>query len=388
MIDWKHTKAITAVFRCVEGLNSIIPKKRRRIVLYSNWGYRDNIRSLAEYLISSTKFNDFEIIVSVPEFKNYRTESSRINFVSPVHGLFYYLTSKYFFYAFGTFPIHPSTKQCVINLWHGMPIKRIGALDPENQKSTFDYFTYVIAYSLYWSDIIKDSFATTKQRVLISDAPRNDQLFSPSFGDFEQKAQTFERVGIWLPTYRSSSKLGSKNGEIKGILPTINTEEQLRTLNDLLKQQNILLLVKLHPLQDVPDNIENYSNVVFIAQNWFEQIHAEFYSFLSACDFLISDYSSVTVDYLLTEKPQLFAMDDESTYSKDRGFNMPLQEVISGPEYNQFEELLRYFADYQYIDDKYATVRHNNNMKFHANTSGEISKALMDTILRSDLDEF
>ena len=34
-------------------LNTMIPKKRNRIVIYSNWGFRDNIRTLYQYLVDN-----------------------------------------------------------------------------------------------------------------------------------------------------------------------------------------------------------------------------------------------------------------------------------------------------------------------------------------------
>ena len=49
-------------------INTIIPKKNKRIVLYSNWGFRDNLRTLYQYLVDNGYQEKYEIICASNDF--------------------------------------------------------------------------------------------------------------------------------------------------------------------------------------------------------------------------------------------------------------------------------------------------------------------------------
>ena len=49
-------------------LGRLIPKKRNRIVIYSNWGFRDNIRTLYQYLVDNGFQDKYEIVCASNNF--------------------------------------------------------------------------------------------------------------------------------------------------------------------------------------------------------------------------------------------------------------------------------------------------------------------------------
>ena len=56
-----------------------------------------------------------------------------------IQGIYYYLRAKYVFFTHGLFAGSNISKQhCVVNLWHGMPLKKIGLMEknevPQNSK--------------------------------------------------------------------------------------------------------------------------------------------------------------------------------------------------------------------------------------------------------------
>lgn len=114
-------------------INKMIPKKRNRIVLYSNWGFRDNLRTLYHYLVDNDYQETYEIVCASNDFYHLDKEND-VKYVSIYRGFFYFLTSKYFFYSFGKYPIKPAPSQMVVNLWHGMPLKKIGNLEVGMEK--------------------------------------------------------------------------------------------------------------------------------------------------------------------------------------------------------------------------------------------------------------
>ena len=53
---------------------------------------------------------------------------------------------------------------------------------------------------------------------------------------------------------------------------------------------------------------------------------------LGIFDLLVTDYSSIYIDYLLTEKPIVFLPYDKEQYLEGRGMNFGYDEVTPGPK--------------------------------------------------------
>ena len=157
-------------------LNTMIPKKRNRIVIYSNWGFRDNIRTLYQYLVDNGYQDKYEIVCASNDFYHLERDS-RVKFTSIYRGLYYFLTSKYFFYSFGKYPIKPSKKQMVVNLWHGMPLKKIGNLEYGLENIDYNFFTKLVSSSDLFTPIMKAAFNAKDEQMLLVGNIRNDELF-------------------------------------------------------------------------------------------------------------------------------------------------------------------------------------------------------------------
>ena len=61
---------------------------------------------------------------------------------------------------------------------------------------------------------------------------------------------------------------------------------------------------------------------------------------LGIFDLLVTDYSSIYIDYLLTEKPLIFLPYDKEKYLKGRGMNFDYDEVTPGPKPGTMKEFL------------------------------------------------
>ena len=72
-------------------LNIWIPKKKNRIVIYSNWGFRDNIRTLYQYLVDNGYQDKYEIICASNDFYHLERDS-RVKYTYIYRGLYYFLT--------------------------------------------------------------------------------------------------------------------------------------------------------------------------------------------------------------------------------------------------------------------------------------------------------
>ena len=81
----------TYVFGVVSIINKRIRHDKRKIILYSNMGFRDNVKSLYDYLIEQKYNEQYEIICCCNDFKRWSfVNIPNVKFVSCVKGFFYY----------------------------------------------------------------------------------------------------------------------------------------------------------------------------------------------------------------------------------------------------------------------------------------------------------
>ena len=92
---------------------------------------------------------------------------------------------------------------------------------------------------------------------------------------------------------------------------------------------------------------------------------------LNKADALISDYSSVAVDYLLLDRPIGFAVDDLDRYSKARGFIFDdVEEWLPGAILKNEEDIVEFIKDVACNKDVESVRRNKLKKLFHDNCSG------------------
>ena len=100
--------------------------------------------------------------------------------------------------------------------------------------------------------------------------------------------------------------------------------------NAAARETGTLVIVKPHPAQDLAHiRALELSNLRFIDDGLFAAHGITSYEFLACTDALITDYSSVLFDYLLTGKPVGLTFEDIDAYAKQPGFAIdpqPLRE--------------------------------------------------------------
>jgi CDP-glycerol glycerophosphotransferase (TagB/SpsB family) len=358
-------------------INKFIPKHEHRIVFYSNLGFRDNVRAVYDYIIANGYNKKYQIVCSTNEYKKYKNLNIKnVCFVSIYMGVFYFLTSKYFFYSFGKYPIKPSKKQIVINLWHSTTFKKIGNLEPGN---TIDYnfFTCVLASSELFADIMQKAFNCKKEQIIIAGHARNDVLF---LNNDKSIKRGFNKMIFWLPTYRYDNREKQKKITIPDVLPLIKYESQLNQINDLLKSKNLFLLIKLHPLQNLDIfNSLNFSNLKIYTHKQFTNQNLDLYKIVSVSDALITDYSSIFFDFLLLDRPMAFDIADIKQYIDTRGliFDNPL-DYMPGIKLRSIDNLFEFLANISENKDEYKDQRKKINDLVNKYKNGTSSKYIVD----------
>lgn len=244
-----------------------------------------------------------------------------------------------------------------VNLWHGIPLKKIQADNifdkfrhPQNFREKWKNFPrnlsdekphhYVLTTSQFMKPIFCSAFRT--KNVLVSGYPRNDSMISDNLinlhTDLEkcllekiQKKIKEDKVQMlyYMPTFRGSEM---KFFEVV----------ELDKLNEFLKTNRLLLCVKLHPKSKLRKNFEEIGsrNIIVIDAD------TDPYVFIQNSSLLITDYSSIYFDYLLSGKPIVFFDYDLEEYLQDaREMYFDYEEYTPGKKAATFEELQNVLLD-------------------------------------------
>lgn len=363
---------INTVFKGISMVNAICVKDDHLILFYSDIGFRDNIKYLYDHLIRQNYNEQYRIVCAVKDVKKFRETNCNIKnvrIVSPMQGIKYYLKSGHVFYSFGKLPIIPSKKQTVIQLWHGTSFKGFA----ENQRKTNSgkklFYTYVYASSEFFVSIVARKFAVPEKKVFICGHPRTDMLYraEPKYdlGDFR-------KIILWLPTFRKSTQLGMKDGNVDNIIPLVK-ENELMELDQFLKNIDVRLIVKLHPAQDILGvKIKKITNLQLMTHAQFQKSEYDLYALIRHADALITDYSSVFYDYLLLNRPIGFTEDDIKEYHDSRGFAVEdLETFRPGQKIRTFQELKEFILNVTEGIDEFESQRMKINRLANQYQDGE-----------------
>ena len=347
-------------------MNTIIPKKNKRIVLYSNWGFRDNLRTLYQYLVDNGYQEEYEIICASNDFYHLEKEKD-VKYVSIYRGLYYFLTSKYFFYSFGKYPIKPAPNQMVVNLWHGMPLKKIGNLEVGMEEIDYNFFTKLVSSSALFTPIMKAAFKAEDNQILLVGNIRNDELFK------KEK----EKNIIWMPTYRNSNNYHDSQ---EALIFSLG-EEDFSKIQQILSKHGYQLYIKLHPLEESRLHVQmNHSNIHLLTEEIISEQYDTLYTFLGTTSALITDYSSVFLDYYLLNRPVAFTINDYEEYKDKRGFVFEdVKSLMVGSVIRDSHDLLEFLESVMKSEDSYIEERTKVNDKVNA-IQKDFTKTLLNEI--------
>lgn len=363
---------VNYIFPVFSLTNKLIKKDDNSIFIYcANGELNDNSEAIYNYLITNEYNKKYRIICGGANMDKIQELPPNVSFISKRRCVMQYMKSGHIFYSMGKIPIKPSDKQIVINMWHGIPIKKIGKMSNIGNGEEF-FFTYVCAPSKIFVPIMAQSFGCPEKNVLICGEAKADKLFMP-------KVNRNNKLIVWAPTFKQSKFLGYDDSSNSSIVPLFD-EKEWKELNKYLKQNKVDLIVKLHPMQDVDKGLKTkYSNLEIYCDAEFKNENKDIFWLMSQADGLITDYSGVYIDYLLLNRPICFALSDIEEYSNRRGFvfDNPLDYMPGKKAYckDDIYAFIKEIADGQ---DLYEDDRNKINAVFNHYKDGENCKRLLE----------
>jgi CDP-glycerol glycerophosphotransferase len=254
-------------------------------------------------------------------------------------------------------------KHRIIQLWHGVPLKRIGNLFPGESfwgAETPRYFATVCS-SAEDRQIMARAFAPVPlERVWQFGLPRNDWLTKADNdlpADYRQWLHALRsrlagrRLVLYAPTWRQSGP---------GAYPFSATESS--QLASILKRHNAVLGVRAHSNESSRHLIDgSVAGGHFMILNDVPDVGVV----LRLCNVLVTDYSSIYIDYLIADRPILHFVYDIDSYVDERGFLYDLDRALGSRPIRTFPELCELLDSALAGNDPDATHRHNAADLFH-----------------------
>ena len=259
-------------------------------------------------------------------------------------------------------------KHHIVQLWHGVPLKRIGKLFPGEKhwdRETAKYAA-IVCSSEPDRDVMSAAFSpVSKENVWMSGLPRNSLILKPEIHlpiDYRKELDRLRerlsgrRFVLYAPTWR--------DGE-NGIYDF--SAEEICTLEKLLDKHNAVFGIRAHANRRVEDSGSRKGPLMFV--NDFPDVNM----LLRVADILITDYSSIYIDFLLTDKPILFFTYDIDRYISERGFLYKLTDAMTGAWFTTFDELVMRLesALENGVDEKEQYLRVRSLFHAHDNKSAQ-----------------
>ena len=344
-------KVISPFLFLIYCLVYFMPRNKKNWVFGSGVGmnFSDNAKYLFLYCSSLSEINSYWITRNKALVKSLRNEGLRAYYKYSLKGLWLSISSKVYVYDSRTGSINhwTSAGALKVNLWHGSPLKTIDR-DITVKHNAFYIGNHTWGPKRYlvrmmmpeWfviadlmiatSDKVKGYFnsAFGSKQIEVTGYPRNDIITNPNlyakYLGFEQQiinSITTDKTILYAPTFRDTNRFERK------------TPIEWSRLNDLLKKNNATFLIKLHRHDYSMVMKEEYSHIRLLDNE------SDMYPLFAKVDLLITDYSSIFFDFLLTDKPVLFYPYDKEIYlTQDRSMYDEYDTVTPGHKAYNFEE--------------------------------------------------
>jgi len=249
-----------------------------------------------------------------------------------------------------------SRNRIIINLWHGIALKRLLFAANQSTQQHTDRVKYRTKERKKYSGLVAssdiDSYAMAAmfyplnyQKIWLTGLPRNDFLTQPEellpryITDSLQLIRQLKqgkKLILYAPTYRQTAV--SESAHYYQF-----SQSEIDSLKQLLLQQNAILGYRPHYFK----NSSQYFNLDKFIDNEFifdmsQTIVPEYSALARQCDLLVTDYSSVYIEALYLSKPIIcFGYDIEHYHTQEDGLLYDMDLAFPGPVVKTFTALLQ-----------------------------------------------
>lgn len=264
----------------------------------------------------------------------------------------------------------------IFQLWHASgAFKKFAASSSDNKEEiaviakASKKTDYLFITSENIKGFYRDAFRIDENKIKSFGIPRTDYYFEDK--DIKKLRENFDerypiaknkKILLYAPTFRD-------NEEDNNVFNYLDLEK----FNNALSEEYVLAL-RLHPKinQFFKGDIDTKADFIDVSDYKNEQ------ELMLISDLLITDYSSIMIEFALLNKPIIFFTYDYDRYlTKDRGFYYDFESNVPGDIVKTDDELIKLIKE-----GSYNTEKHNSFLKMQFDyLDGNSSKRIVDFIL-------
>ena len=288
-------------------------------------------------------------------------------------------SSKYIFLNDNFFPLafmDFKKENIIVQLWHAPgAFKKFGASTDFESREILEKISKKTNYLIITSDNIKDYYSQAFQMPLSKiypiGLPRLDYYFENH--DVDKLKNNFKakfnispeaKIILYAPTFR-------ENQEYNNVFDYFNLDEFNRVLGN-----EYVLALRLHPkIKDfIGRDIKSSGKYIDVSDFESEQ------ELMLISDLLITDYSSIMIEYSILNKPIIFFTYDFDNYlNNERGFYFDFKKTVPGNVVHTSSQLIETIASGDFSTDK---LEDFSKTQFNE-IDGHASQRIVDFILNN-----
>jgi len=359
-------------------LQLLIPRKRKLWVFGAWYGqkYSDNSRALYEYMLDyHSEYKVIWITRNHAIYNKLLNENKPILMTNSLKGIITCLRASVAIIGSDTNDLNRFCLNGIrqIWLWHGMPLKKILFdcmiinIKSKLVKILMPYYYFLpnntITSSDFFIPYLESAFNLKDNNILKTGLPRCDILFSQETEPvIKEIRKTFKgcKIIFYMPTFRTAIY----DGKLFNPFSSFDFDESI--FFQKLEDNNFVFLYKPHFIDESVSVKFDHNRFIYIKDNDFDNL----YLFLKDIDILMTDYSSVYFDFLVTKKPVILAPFDYEEYLRTaREHYFDYFENIEGNIIRSWKEIYNLLdtGDFKIISDntikKYCQYNNGNSCK-------------------------
>ena len=317
-------------------------------------GILDNPKALFEAMLADPDFKDWKHIWVLDDLKECEALQKSFKCNRKVHfvrwrsvSYFYGLATAKCLVSNGLFMLNfcKRKEQIYINTWHGIPLKQMGVSEDRiraaSQIKEFLSIDYLLSASSFQTIVYQQDFglgALFNGEIVEKGHPRLDTFLNMNrektfallkFANV--KLDSTKKLIVYAPTWRGE-KFTSPEISIDSLL---EVKARLESIVDTTQWQ---VLIKPHQI------VYNAAREQFKDLDFMIPATIDANEVLSITDVLVSDFSSIFYDFLVTKRPIVFYIPDLEEYKASRGLYHSV-DTLPGPICQTLEELSNVFTD-------------------------------------------
>lgn len=359
----------------------ILPLQKKKITFLSphNESFNDSLGAVMDEIIMRDEF----IIIKISSKLGIDKSSVKALFKSIVSALRFFTVEAYHLATSGWIFLNDNfmpmgklkfrDEVVVTQLWHAEGVfKKFGLhinqpeevrrLELDGSKK----LSYVVCSSKDVAPLYAAAFGVDSDKVLPLGAPRLDWFFKSV--NEKRLREDFDRLYpsckgkklvLYAPTFRENPV------DDRMLLEGFD----VRAFSDRFPDSQ--LLVRLHP--------QVHSSDIKLAGAVDVSDYPDVRKLLRIADMLITDYSSICMDFAFLEKPVYFYAFDLDKYTAERAFYYDYESYVPGPVARDFQTLLNLMGSQ--ISETYRKRRYEFNSKNFGTPDGKAAKRVVDRII-------